>query len=233
MTAHVQVQISKEYRIKMKYKRMLMGLLFLLPSISLADPMVSELVVDSLEEVPLKTSLYFQTGLFYRLGGHYFVRNFEESWVMAAVDVSFLKLDPNQPTWGWGIHSVISNVNDGGLRFAPKAHYRIPFSKPAGSFFEASAGLYLLAINDFNDRGRLNLPGYFSEAGLGINHFSVVLGAEAFPAENVEEPDPNGWTTSYWVGLKASQGHGLVVLGTMGVLVGLAFIAIANSEIVD
>lgn len=217
----------------MKYKSVLMGLSLLLPSIGLAQPVVSEPAVDSLVEEPLKTSLYFQTGLFTRLGGHYFVQNVDESSAMAAIDISFLKLDPNQPTWGWGIHSVLSNENDGGLRFAPKAHYRIPFSKPAGSFFEASAGLYLLAINDFHGRGNLNLPGYFAEAGLGINHFSVVLGAEAFPAENFEEPDPNGLTTSYWVGLKASQGHGLVALGTMGILLGLAVMAIGNSGIVD
>ncbi len=217
----------------MKYLSVLMGLLFLYPTIVLAEPPTLELVEDSLEEELLETSLYFQTGLFYRLGGNQFLENDLPSSVMGTLDFSFLRLDPNRSTWGWGIHSAISNDESGGFRFAPKTIYRIPFSKPTGSFFETSAGVYLLAINDLHGYGRLNFPGCFAEAGVGRNHVSIVLGAESFPTENFSEPKTSGLTTNYWLGLKASQEYGLVTLGATGIVIGLLLIAIGNSGIVD
>ncbi len=217
----------------MKYLTVLMGLLLLYPTIMLAEPPAFELVEDSLEEEPLKTSLYFQTGLFYRLGGNQFIEDNFPSSLMGTLDFSFLKLDPNQPTWGWGIHSAISNDESGGLRFAPKTIYRIPFSKPTGSFFETSAGVYLLAINDLHGYGKFNFPGCFAEAGLGRNHVSIVLGAEAFPTENFSEPKTSGLTTNYWVGLKASQEYGLMTLGATGIVIGLFIVGLANSGVLE
>ena len=217
----------------MKHLSVLMGLLFLYPAIVLAEPPISELVEDSLEEEPLETSSYFQTGLFYRLGGSQFIDNTLPSSLMMTLDFSFLKLDPNQPTWGWGIHSAFSNDESGGMRFAPKAIYRIPFSNPTGSFFETSAGVYFLVIDDLDGSGRLNFPGCFAEAGVGRNHVSIVLGAEVFPTENFSEPKTSGSTTNYWLGLKASQEYGLVTLGATGIVIGLFIVGLANSGIVD
>lgn len=211
----------------------LIGFFLLCPSIVLAEPIGVESLEDSLVVEPIETSLYFQTGLFYRLGGNEFIENPYPPSVLGTIDISFLKLDPTRPTWGWGIHSAISDNNEGGLRFAPKAIYRVPFSRPTGSFFEASGGMYFLAINDLEGTGRLNFPGYFAEAGLGRNHVSIVLGGEAFPAENFEGPTTQGVQTNYWLGVKASQEYGLLTLGATGIAIALLAVAIVNSGILD
>ncbi len=219
----------------MKIAGVLVGLFLVWPILALADPDPGSLEPEVNNISPDNDSpgimWNLQAGVFLRLGGNRYRES--SSPVMVTLDLSWLRWDRQHPTWGLGIHSAFSD--DGGPRFAPKALYRIPLDKP-GSFFQASGGVYLAAIDqEMNNWGqnttRLNLPGYFLEAEYGYNDwFSLVLGAEALPLDifassgspaDTANPIDNTTITNFWLGAKGGQSLGLGLIIAAGLLVGL------------
>jgi hypothetical protein len=147
-----------------------------LPTAGAAEP-------DSL---PQATDWKFQFGAGYRLGGERY--NWANSVdLLVTTDVSWSHMRESQPVWGVGLHAAFSN--DGGPRFAPRLHWRAPLG--AGPrFLQASAGVYLLAIDKEMNAGllgRLDLPGYLFELEFGANEaFSIVATAESLPVDLFE-----------------------------------------------
>ena len=225
----------------MEYLSVIMGLLLAWPTIVLAEPtaLQLEMLEDSLEEEARETLWHFQAGVFYRLGGNRFFPS-ESSSMMASADISCLKFDRTRSAWGLGIHGTFCDKPGGGLRLGPRALYRIPLSKPTGSFLQASTGLYLVGYNnslrDTQHEAILNFPGYFLETEYGINNnYSVVLGAEVLPTNIFENesatPTDNQITTNYWGGVRVGQESMIIPLLVVGILVGIAIVGIANSGI--
>lgn len=219
----------------MKLLGVLVGLFLLWPTLALADPdpgtLDPEVNDTGADNGPRGIMWNLQAGVFMRLGGNRYRES--SGSVMGTLDLSWLKWDRKQWTWGLGIHGAFSD--DGGPRFAPRALYRIPLDKP-GSFFQASGGVYVAAIDqEMNNLGqnttRLNLPGCFLEAEYGYNDwFSLVFGAEALPLDiyapgeystDMATPVDNTTITNFWFGAKGGQVIGLGAIIVAGILVGL------------
>lgn len=171
-----------------------------------------------------------QAGIHARLGGERY--NPRATGTMGTIDMSWLRWDRENPTWGLGIHAALSD--DGGPRFGPRGLYRVPLKDP-GSYVQFAGGVYLVAMDkemtSTSNYTRLNLPGYFLEAELGATSWlSVTLGAEALPLDIFEtgvwdtknaDPSDSMTITNYWAGAKLGglPGAGAIALTAVVVVI--------------